>query len=97
MSASSGDKTTAGMIVKLELQTSRQFPNFLAEQQASLAVTTYQAGKMIPAVRSAETTAVAMGCPRSVLQAAWAAASIIIGRSVFAGDRRPRVMARSRA
>lgn len=32
--------------VKLELQTSRQFPSFLAEQQVSLAVTTYQAGKL---------------------------------------------------
>ena len=32
--------------VKLELQTSRQFPNFLAEQGVSLAVTTYQAGKL---------------------------------------------------
>ena len=31
---------------KLELQTSRQFANFLAEQNASLAVTTYQAGKL---------------------------------------------------
>ena len=30
----------------LELQTSRQFTNFLAEQQVSLAVTTYQAGKL---------------------------------------------------
>jgi uncharacterized protein (TIGR03032 family) len=31
---------------KLELQTSRQFSNFLAEQNASLAITTYQAGKL---------------------------------------------------
>ncbi len=30
----------------LEIQTSRQFPAFLAEQRASLAITTYQAGKL---------------------------------------------------
>ena len=30
----------------LEIQTSRQFPNFLAEQGISLALTTYQAGKL---------------------------------------------------
>ena len=40
------DETEAESSVKLELQTSRQFPNFLAEQQISLAVTTYQAGKL---------------------------------------------------
>ena len=32
--------------VTLELRTSRQFPDFLAEQRISLAVTTYQAGKL---------------------------------------------------
>jgi len=40
------DAVTAEPAVKLELQTSRQFSNFLAEQAISLAVTTYQAGKL---------------------------------------------------
>ncbi len=40
------DAATAEPTVKLELQTSRQFSNFLAEQAISLAVTTYQAGKL---------------------------------------------------
>ena len=40
-------------------------------------------------VRRTPARASATGYPRSVLQAASAAASIIIGRSVFAGDRRP--------
>lgn len=40
------DTTTVEPQVKLELQTSRQFPNFLAEQNISLAITTYQAGKL---------------------------------------------------
>lgn len=40
------DAPSAGAVAKLELQTSRQFPAFLAEKQASLAVTTYQAGKL---------------------------------------------------
>lgn len=31
---------------QFELTTSRQFPNFLAEQQVNLALTTYQAGKL---------------------------------------------------
>lgn len=31
---------------QLEISTSRQLPNFLAEQKLSLAVTTYQAGKL---------------------------------------------------
>jgi uncharacterized protein (TIGR03032 family) len=33
-------------VPQFELSTSRQFPNFLAEQQISLAFTTYQAGKL---------------------------------------------------
>lgn len=37
----------AAPTVKLELQTSRQFAGFLAEQKASLAITTYQAGKLL--------------------------------------------------
>ncbi len=40
------DAALAEAPVKLELQTSRQFPNFMAEQRISLAVTTYQAGKL---------------------------------------------------
>ncbi len=35
------DTATTEPQVKLELQTSRQFPNFLAEQNISLAITTY--------------------------------------------------------
>ena len=40
------DAAQAGPNMTLELQTSRQFPNFLAEQRISLGVTTYQAGKL---------------------------------------------------
>jgi len=40
------DAAVSEPAVKLELQTSRQFPNFLAEQNLSLAITTYQAGKL---------------------------------------------------
>ena len=40
------DATQPGPNMTLELQTSRQFPNFLAEQRISLGVTTYQAGKL---------------------------------------------------
>jgi uncharacterized protein (TIGR03032 family) len=35
-----------GSVATFWLQTSRQFPNFLAEHHASLAVTAYQAGKL---------------------------------------------------
>ncbi len=40
------DAAQAEPNMTLELQTSRQFPNFLAEQRISLGVTTYQAGKL---------------------------------------------------
>ncbi len=43
---SPNDAAAMDQPVKLELQTSRRFPAFLAEQRVSLAVTTYQAGKL---------------------------------------------------
>jgi uncharacterized protein (TIGR03032 family) len=42
----SGETAPAAPEPKLELLTSRQFPNWLAEQRCSLAFTTYQAGKL---------------------------------------------------
>lgn len=44
--AASADQESAHQPAKLELAPSRQFPNWLAEQKASLAFTTYQAGKL---------------------------------------------------
>ena len=44
--AASADRESADQPAKLELAPSRQFPNWLAEQKASLAFTTYQAGKL---------------------------------------------------
>jgi len=40
------DTPPTAAAVTLELQTSRQFPNFLAERKISVGVTTYQAGKL---------------------------------------------------
>ena len=44
--AGMAEKAADPAVPQFELTTSRQFPNFLAEQQISLAFTTYQAGKL---------------------------------------------------
>ena len=44
--AGMAEKAAEPAVPQFELTTSRQFPNFLAEQQISLAFTTYQAGKL---------------------------------------------------
>ena len=45
-SAEQANQDARADMPQFELTTSRQFPNFLAEQQLSLAFTTYQAGKL---------------------------------------------------
>ena len=55
------------------------------------------AGRMTPSPRSAATTPVTIGGPRSVAQAARAAASIISGRSALVGARSPSAEASRRA
>ena len=55
------------------------------------------AGRMILLASRAAMMPATIGCPRSVLQAHWAAASIMDGRSAETAGRIPRVSAKMRA